>query len=75
MATCNQEHKSEVHTVSPDCDTDHSDLGKDAVLFPSVYPVVKIEVEVSMCMNLIVFHLLQYLLVYSYLLAETSPVT
>jgi hypothetical protein len=73
METCNQEHES-VHTVSPDSDTDLSDLGKDDLLFPNVYPVVKIEVKVSMYMSLIVFFLLQHLLICSDLLVETSAV-
>jgi hypothetical protein len=64
MEMYEQECYSEVRAVSSDSDSDLPDLGKDHLLFPSVCPVVKIEVKVSIIKRVMMSHHLMHLLIY-----------
>jgi hypothetical protein len=75
METYKQEPVSEVCPVSPHSDSDLSDLGKDGLLFPNVYPVVKIEVKVSMYVNVAPMHHLKHSLIHLYPQMETFAIT
>jgi hypothetical protein len=74
MEIYKQECYSEGHPVSSDMDSDLSDLGKDDLLLPSVYPMMKIEVKVSMILSVMVSHHLLHLLIYLGLHEENDDI-